>query len=119
MDTYDQAYKNKLGDRIARKLADALQNESVSEEEASVISAYILDNIDKAQNSSDLFAFLTNLSEKWPIFASVLTVEQGQIEEKKDEKTVEKVEELIKENKIDDALKVAESANKQNTGGQI
>lgn len=117
----DETYKNNIGERLTKTLAEALSQGVVSEEEASSIANYILENIDKAQNSTQILDFLTELTQKWPIFDPTLTMELGEAMDKKEEGAVEKAENLIKENKIDEALKVAESATdetQQKLGGE-
>lgn len=114
---FDEARKNVVGERLARKVARALEDGTVTLEQLPEISSYILDNIDTITNHGQLMTFLTELSQKWPVFSNVLTMEQGEVQEKKEDQKIEQVENLIKENKIDEALKVAESATEQ--GGNI
>ncbi len=105
----DEAYKNKIGARLTKTLADALLKGEIIENEASEISTYILDNIDKAQDSSQLLSFLEELSNKWSIFNQILTLEQAVITEKKEDIAVQQAEILVKENKLDEALDVMEN----------
>lgn len=105
-----EAYRNKIGERLTRRLAKALQDEKITKDELSEASSYILDNIDIAKDASQLVDFLSALSQKWPIFSDVLTLEEGEIKEEKEDEAIEKTEALIKESKFDEALKVAESA---------
>lgn len=114
---FDEAHKNVIGERLARKVARALEDGTVTLEQLPEISSYILDNIDTITTHDQLMTFLTNLSQKWPVFSDVLTMEEGEVQEKKEDQKIEQVEDLLKENKIDEALKVAESATEQ--GGNI
>lgn len=113
----DEAYKNKIGERLTKRIADALRGQEISQEEAANISSYILENIDKVEDNVQLVDFLTDLSQKWPIFSSILTTEQAEATQDKAKEAVEQVSGLIKENKIDEAIKVAETATAQKTGG--
>lgn len=110
------AYKNKIGERLTRKLISALEEEKITQEELSTISSYILDNIDKANNNSDLLDFLEHISQKWPIFADNVIIEKADIAESNKEQKVDQVENLIQNNKLDEALKVASAANDQGGG---
>ena len=90
----NDAYKNKIGERLTRILLDALEKQEITEDEASEISTYILDNINKAKDNTALFDFLTNISTMWPIFSKVLAAEQEEkLNVKKEErgKTARKI----------------------------
>lgn len=119
----DQAYKEKTIQRLALKIADSLENGQISKEQAAEISSYILENIDKTNNNAELFTFLEDLATKWPMFSNLATSEDikvgGEIAEAVKQEKVEEIGDLIKENKIDEALKVATDANTSdvNTGG--
>lgn len=108
MDSYE-AYKNKIGARVARALGEALLKGDITEEGASEIGIFVRDNIHKAKNSSELLDFLTDLSARWPIFDSILTIELGTITDRKEDVMVEQATTLIKENKIDEALSAVKS----------
>ncbi|MBI2036692.1 hypothetical protein HYT17_03620 [Candidatus Microgenomates bacterium] len=113
---FDEARKDIVGERLIRRLARALGDGEVTQEQASDASSYILDTIDTITSREQLIVFLTELSQKWPVFSEILTLEQGEAQDKKEDEKVEQVEDLLKENKIDEALKVAESATQ---GGNI
>ncbi|HUV47131.1 MAG TPA: hypothetical protein VMW29_03275 [Candidatus Bathyarchaeia archaeon] len=111
---FDTAHKDKIGKQLAISLAQGLKEGKITLKESPVISSYILDNIDKITDSSQLIEFLKKLSEKWPIFANTLTLEKGEVEEVEEEKTAKKATDLIKENKIDEALKtIGETTKKE------
>lgn len=121
-------YKDKIGTRITTIIGEGLLQLKVTEDEAEQMGKYILDNIDQTKTNSELLDFVTNLSVKWPIFNSILTSDSQtvpsapfptQTQEKTDE-IVHTAEDLVKENKIDEALQVAKAATdntSQNVGG--
>ena len=116
----DEAYKNKIIQRLTLRIADGLEKGELTSEQYEEISSYILQNIDKTKNNSELLAFLEVLSQKWPIFSNMLTSEQTESTPDQSQGKVEQIDSLIKENKIDEALKVATDANNAtdtNTGG--
>ncbi len=117
----DQAYKNKALERVAVKIADSLENGQLNKEQAAEISSYVLENIDNKKNNSELFNFLEELAVKWSIFSSLVTSQQDEVAESVKQEKVEEIGDLIKDNKIDEALKVAADANNANdinTGGE-
>lgn len=114
----DETYKNKIGERVTRRLAEALGDGEVSQEEAGKISSYILDNIDKVEDNVGLVDFLAGLSQKWPIFSSILIENQAESTKEKEQEAVGQVSALVKENKIDEAIRVAETATASKIGGQ-
>ena len=116
----DEAYKNKIIQRLTLRIADGLEKGELTSEQYEEISSYILQNIDKTKNNSELLAFLEVLSQKWPIFSNMLTSEQTEATPDQSQGKVEQIDSLIKENKIDEALRVATDANNAtdtNTGG--
>lgn len=118
MDPTYEDYKNKTGARITKIMGESLLHGIITEEQAGEISAYLLENIDLAKTNSELFDFVTNLSAKWPIFNSILTSsDQVQVSlstvntiQEKTDQIIHTTEDLIKENKIDEALQVAKTA---------
>ena len=117
MDNGYEEYKNKIGTRIAGIIGDSLSQLAITQEQAEEIGAYVLENIDKAKTNSELLEFVTNLSVKWPIFNSILTsndqappVTPIQSQQNTTSEMVQKAEDLIKENKIDEALQVTKEA---------
>jgi hypothetical protein len=112
-----EAYKDRIGMRLARKLLTAFEENKISEDLLSEISTYILDNIDKAKTNADLLDFLEHLAGKWALFQDILVAEEAQVQEEETKESVEKIEELLDQNKIDEAMKTAEVANQEANGG--
>ena len=117
MDPAYEVYKDKIGARITRIMGESLLQGILTEDQAEEISSYLLENIDLAKTNSELLDFITNLSAKWPIFSSILAspdqtqaplpvVDQAQ---EKTHQIVHAAEDLIKENKIDEALEVTKT----------
>jgi hypothetical protein len=109
-----QAYKDKIGMRIAGIISESLSKKIITEDQSDEIATYILENIDLAKSNSELFAFVEGLSVKWPIFNSILTSSDqvqvpNPIQDKTDQVT-HTVGDLLRENKIDEALQVAKTA---------
>jgi hypothetical protein len=117
-----QAYKDKIGTRIATIIGESLQELKITEDEAEEMGKYILDNIDLAKTESELFDFAKKLSEKWSIFNQILTspdlTPSGQVQnplpqpasvQENTDQIVHKTEDLLKENKLDEALQAVKS----------
>lgn len=113
----DKAYIEHTGIRLAKKLAEGLENGSVNEDEASEIATHILDNIDKADTSAKLLDFIEDLAEKWPLFKGILILEQSDINKQKEDSALQQASDLLKQNDVEGALNVAEQANNQKLGG--
>lgn len=114
----DKAYKERVGISVAKRLEEGIKKGLIDEDTASEIATFILNNIDKAQNSVQLIDFLEELSNKWPVFQQVLTIEQGEIAEEKDQQVAQQASDLIKNNQMDEALKMVRSNNEQSGGTQ-
>lgn len=110
---FDEARKNVVGERLTRRCAWALQEGQINETDFAEISEFILDTIDTITTQDQLLRFLTDLSQKWPIFSEALALEQGEEKEQKEGEKIGEVENLLKEHKLDEALAVAENATGQ------
>lgn len=96
----DSTYQNKIGERITRRLAQAMQDGEVNEEQFTQIGTFVLDNLGQPRNSLQVFHFLVKLANKWPLFSTLLTVEQAHIDEAKDSQAIQQVSEMIEQEKL-------------------
>lgn len=112
-----EAYKDRIGMRLARKVLAAFEEKKISEDLLAEISSYILENIDKAKTNSELLDFVEHLASKWVIFQDILVAEEAGVKEVENQEKVEQIEELIDQNNINGAIKVAEEAKAQEAGG--
>ena len=110
---FDEVYKNKIGSQLTKRLAQALDEGDVTVEEARKVASYILANIDNATNHPQLINFLTQLSKKWSFYSGILTIEKGKKLDEEEEEKIEEVTELIKKDKVEEAIKEAESPVKK------
>jgi hypothetical protein len=113
-----QAYKDKIETRIAQILSDSLSKKIINIDDSDEMATYILENIDLTKTNEDLLAFVENLSAKWPIFNTILAspdqpetplpaIDQAQ---EKTDQIVNTAEDLIRENKLDEALQMTKTA---------
>jgi hypothetical protein len=105
------AYREKIGDRLTRQLAQLLKDGGIDRDELAEISTYILENIDKATSNSELLRFLENISAKWPFLSDMIVSEKNEVATQEQQGQVQQIGELIDQNKINDALEVAKDAN--------
>ena len=105
------SYKNRIGDRLTRRLIQAAEKGEVKDDEIPAISDYILENIDKAHDATQLLQFLDNLAAKWPIFSTLAVIEEGEKKVEDDEQKAQEVKGLLDEKKFDEALDVVKQAN--------
>lgn len=113
----DSVYRDKVGKELTLRLTGVMEKEQISEEESRTIADVILTELDKVQTQAQMLQFLSDLSQKWLFFSDVLTLEKGVAQGEQEGKETIKVEELIKENKIDEALDAAKAATA--TGGEV
>lgn len=65
-------YKSKVETRLVELIADGVESATLTEDDLPRIAAKIIDSMDKAQSSADVFTFLLSLAAKEPIFRKVL-----------------------------------------------
>lgn len=110
-------YRERIGTTLATRLNDAYAQGAVSQEESPVVAQFILDKIDTLNNHEELMAFLEELANKWPVFGPVLVLERSMDSEEKNSETVNQAEQLIKENKIEEALALVENTDENTQEG--
>lgn len=110
MSLLDEDSKNRIGTQLTSRLAQALKDKEITLEEQPAISATLL-TIDTLQTTDDLLKFLEDISKKWSIFSNHAIMEKARFSEKQEDVTVKRIENLIKENKLDQALSVAHSTD--------
>lgn len=71
MDT-DTVYKNRIKQRLAEILVTAWEKEQLPSANVSYLAGVIREELDNAQGSADVYEFVEELVEEWPIFASVI-----------------------------------------------
>lgn len=103
------AFKEKIGQRLTLRLAQAVQNKEITPEELPNIASYILENIDNKKTNAELVAFLDEISVKWPFFADTATSEK---------ETAEMQEKNQKTQEITNQIQQMQSQNDQNGGQQ-
>lgn len=69
----DQAYKNKIGQRLTETLLNAYENQKIGREDVAYLATYIREEyIEQEHDSVSIFAFIEQLSKEWPIFSNLL-----------------------------------------------
>lgn len=109
MDSFTEEHKKEVEWKLVDVIISSLKQEMLTEEELPVVSSYILDNIKHVKTHDELMVFLRDLSNRWPIFSPVLVLESGEVKEKVEDQVALDVLKLAKENKIEEALKLAKT----------
>ena len=102
-------HKDHILNQIVETAITALENDTLAEDQLQVIANYTLSAIDTITTGEQMVTFLSGLSEKWPLFASIEQLEKAQTQEKVESEVAEGVLTLAKTGNIDDAIKLAKS----------
>lgn len=97
-------HKKEVGLKIADLIDSGIRQKTITEDEASVLSTYIIENLEKINTHEELMNFLRELSAKNAIFSYLLVTESGEVKEQKDNEVAREAEGLVKNGKIDEAL---------------
>lgn len=103
--------KNMLGESITQILANALQSDQITSDDAAQIADIVLSRIDTFQTQLDVEEFLKSLTERWPIFSSFLMQQTAEVVERERQQGLENVSALLKESKIEEALNISHNLN--------
>lgn len=111
----DQDHINRIGTQLTIRLGHALKRGEISEIDSPKTAQYILDRLSKVTTQEELIVFLQELSAKWSIFSDYLTLERSKTIKKEEEVTARHISNLIKQNKLDEALQIAKETHTNNT----
>lgn len=100
--TEDQ--KNEVGMQLTRRIGQLLEEKNITLDEAKQIAEFILARIDGAESQEDMLALVDDLHHDWPYFESIQKIASVPSIAAADLEKAEKVADLIKENKVDEAI---------------
>lgn len=110
---FDETHRNKIGNQLALRVAEALTNHELTLKDLPEIADYILLQLKQIQSHQELTLFLKNLSSKWPVFKNISDIEKGEEVMDKEKKQIDQVEKFMQEKKVDQALNTANNLIKQ------
>jgi hypothetical protein len=96
-----------IEEKIVQKMITATRNGSLSEEDLSTISEYVLKHLDPVQTHDQLIGFLHTLSLKWPIFSHIAIEEEGKVRKNIEQRVTGNILLLIKQGKFNEAVTLA------------
>lgn len=102
-------HKKKLEDEIVAIMIASLEKQTITEEDMSIMSGYVLDHVDQVTNYQTTMAFLTDISTRWKIFEPLLQMEKSEMKDKIEDEVADGVLLLARHGKIENAIKLAQS----------
>lgn len=110
-------HKKEVQRRIMEALLSPYEKGEITRADFDEISKFILERDPNILTHNDLVVFLRDLTAKWNIFSSVLTLENEEVSNVEQNKAAEKIEELAQSGNIDEALeatrKIVKAINDQ------
>ena len=107
MDTLDKAIKDQVYKTIAETLVRAVEENKMADSDLPIVSADILNAVHDAETMDDLIQNLEALNASWPFFDTLIQQLQGEQQQAGTEEQTKKMEQLLKENKVDEALQAS------------
>lgn len=107
------AHKTEIERKILEAIINAFENNQVAEAELPTISDFVLTRIDQIQDHEQLVKFLDELSAKWPFFDNIEQLERGEVTEAKEDQIEQKVLEMAKSGKVDEAINLAKTVTEK------
>lgn len=108
MDVSEEKLTN-IQSAIVEKIAQALEEEKVAEDELPEIATFVLEKTNNITTEEQLLLFLDDLAQKWPFFEPIEELEKGREREKGEEQVVEDVLKLAKSGQINEAVDLAKT----------
>ncbi len=95
---------------ILEAIATGLENGTIHNADSATIADFWEGKVDSIKTEEDLLSFLLELSQKWPVFANLYTVEKGKKSEANEQQVTQDVVALANKGKIDEAVDLAKTA---------
>jgi hypothetical protein len=108
-----QEKKDQIESHIVDIIADAIEQEKITETDLPLISNFVLEKIDTIVSKDQLLLFLTELASNWEIFRTLEVTQRGEIQKKKEEEAVQNISQLVQDGNINDAIQIAKAATQQ------
>ncbi len=105
--------KTQIENMIVDAILMGLEKKQVTEADLPKIADYVLKNIEPIASEDQLFAFLDELSLRWPIFENIRQVERGIINQFLEKQLAQQALKLIQSGKFT----AATATSAQATGG--
>lgn len=104
-----EALRSSVLNDVVDILISCVEKGAMTEEDFPPIATYALEKIEKVNSDEEAATFLKELAEKWPVFSSLATLQEGHNQEKVEGEVAEGVLQLAQSGKIDEALSLAKS----------
>lgn len=101
--------KNNAAKEVLDTLISLLERKSITDDEAKEIAKVTVEFLNNAQSEINIPQLYKILSEKWPVFKNLQINSWGKIDKKEESEVIMGVIQLIRNGKIDDALKLAKT----------
>ena len=106
-------HKTEIERKILKEIINALENEKLTEAELPDIADFVITHIDPVQNHEQMIKFLDELSAKWPFFDNIEQLERGEVTEAKEDQVEQKVLEMAKSGRVDEAINLAKTVTEK------
>jgi hypothetical protein len=106
-----QTKRKELEERIVQIILDEIEKNTLTIDQAKEITGFWLSRISTLTTEESLTNFVDELAAKWPIFNTLVMIEQNKIRRGEEEKVAENVVSLVRDGKIEEAVSLAKSAN--------
>lgn len=100
-------HKKQVEKMILEAIVLGLENEKIKEADLPPIADYVLKYIDAIYDHHQLVVFVTNLSQKWPIFKNIEDIEKGEEKRAFEHKAAGQVLNMIKTGQATQAINYA------------
>lgn len=107
--------RNKIGKILTLRIAQALDDGDLDPDEQPFLARAILENIDVIQTHEHLLIFLEELNRDWSFFSNIYESEKVHSVHTDTTDQVKKAEELIKSNKVDEAIEHMDQDSSNNS----
>lgn len=105
--------KEILYTKLLMVMISSLENGTLSSDNLPVMAGYLLDGLNSVDTKEQLAQFLIKLATDWPIFHTLCTIEVGGLNQHQEAQEAQKVLELTRSGKVDEALSLIQRIKKK------
>lgn len=95
-------------------MISSLEANSLNADQTHLIANFVLERLQPVQNHAELVSFLTDLANRWPVFAPLGNMEMGKAIESHKEDLTKDVLTKVKSGDIEGALEMAKGLTQHN-----
>jgi len=92
---FDDLFKKQLSKELVQQIIYGLETKQLNLLQMKASASYVLDNLNKIKEQSQLIAFLENLKSQWPVYTNLYTIYKNKLSQNREKIVLDKLTSYI------------------------